>query len=178
MVVSNANGRDRLGRMPRVEATVVVPVPAEVAFAVSQTSGEIRYRWDTFVSSQRYLGGATVAAKGVQTETISKHRIRMVSQYASFRPPTQVGMKMVEGPWFFEKFGGGWSFEDLGDGTSKATWRYTFSVKPKWLAPLADPIGRFVLGRDIEKRIAGFAKGCADPVVVEAASKTSAHFAD
>ena len=50
--------------MARVEAKLVVPVTAELAFAVSQTTGEVRYRWDTFVSSQRHLDGATVAAKG------------------------------------------------------------------------------------------------------------------
>ncbi len=155
--------------MARVEAKVVVPVAADIAFAVSQTSGEIRYRWDTFVKSQRHLDGAQTAAKGVRTETISKHRIRMVSEYASFKPPKQVGMRMVEGPWFFDKFGGGWIFDDLGDGTTEATWRYTFSIKPRWLAPLADRIGRVVLGRDIEKRIAGFAAGCEDEVVVAAA---------
>ena len=32
----------------------------DVAFAVSQTQGEIRYRWDPFVRSQRLLDGAEV----------------------------------------------------------------------------------------------------------------------
>jgi len=31
----------------------------------------------------------------------------MVSEYVSFAPPSNVGMKMVEGPWFFEMFAGG-----------------------------------------------------------------------
>ena len=158
--------------MPRVESSVVVPVSIDVAFAVSQTTGDIRYRWDPFVAEQQLLDGAEVPAKGVRTETRSRHRLRMVSQYTSFRPPTQVGMKMVEGPWFFANFAGGWSFREAPDGGTEATWRYTFTIRPKLLAPIADRIGVWLLGRDIERRIAGYAKGCTDPVVVEAATAT------
>ncbi len=95
----------------------------------------------------------------------------MVSQYTSFRPPTQVDMKMTEGPWFFSKFAGGWSFRPVDSGT-EATWRYTFTIRPKVLAPVADRLGLRLLGRDIDRRIAGFAKGCADPVVIEAATES------
>lgn len=164
--------------MPKVEATVTVPVPVEVAFAVSQTQGEVRYRWDPFVRSQVLLDGAERPGKGVRTRTVSRHRLSMVSEYASFRPPTQVGMKMVEGPWFFRSFGGGWSFAPAPDregsdaGATVATWRYTFSIRPSWLAPLADRIGGWLLGRDIRRRIAGYARGCEDPVVVAAARAT------
>lgn len=79
--------------MPRVESTVFVPVTSEVAFWVSMTTGEIRYRWDPFVARQELLDGAVVPAKGVRTLTVSRHRLKMVSQYTSFRPPGQVGMK-------------------------------------------------------------------------------------
>ena len=154
--------------MPRVEASAEVPVDAAVSFAVSQTYGEVRYRWDPFVREQHLLGGATRAAKGVRTATTSRHRLKMVSEYVSFRPPSQVGMKMVEGPWFFESFSGGWSFRPLDASTTAATWRYTFSVRPPWLAPVADPIGRWLLGRDIRRRIAAFARACADPEILGA----------
>lgn len=155
---------------------MVVPVSLDIAFAVSQTQGEIRYRWDPFVASQRLLHGAEQPAKGVQTETTSKHRLKMISEYTSFRPPTQVGMKMVKGPPFFASFGGGWSFREAEDHTAQspkteATWRYTFTVKPAVLGKVADPIGNKLLGADIEKRIAGYAKGCEDPVVIEAAQE-------
>lgn len=154
--------------MPRVEASVQVPIPVELAFAVSQTQGEIRYRWDPFVKSQRLLN-AELPGKGVQTETRSRHGFRMVSEYTSFRAPTQVGMKMIEGPWFFATMGGGWHFADNGDGTTKATWRYVFSTKPAVLSPVAERIGSWLLGRDITRRINGYAQGCTDPVVLEAA---------
>ena len=147
---------------------MTVDVPAEVAFAVSQTQGETRYRWDNFVRSQELLDGATEPAVGVRSRTTSRHGLSMISAYTSFRPPTQVGMRMVDGPWFFRSFGGGWSFRPLDDGRTEATWRYTFAVRPRFLSPIADRIGSFVLGRDIRRRIAGFARGCTDPEVLAA----------
>ena len=152
--------------MPRIEAARIVPVPIDVAFAVSQTHGPIRLAWDPFIASQRLIGG-DVPAKGVRTETVSRHRLKMISEYVSFKAPSQVGMRMVEGPWFFASFGGGWAFKEVPEGT-EATWRYTFTIKPAWLAPIADPIGRWLLGRDIRARLAAYAAACENPVVLAA----------
>lgn len=158
--------------MARVEAKIVVPVGVDTAFAVSQTQGETRYRWDPFVRSQELLDGATVPGKGVRTRTRSRHGLTMVSEYTSFRPPNQVGMKMVDGPWFFETFGGGWSFRAIDENRTEATWRYVFTIRPGWLSRLAEPVGLRLMQHDIERRIAGYARGCEDPVVVAAAGGT------
>lgn len=92
----------------------------------------------------------------------------MVSEYVSYAPPRNVGMRMVTGPWFFAVMAGGWRFEQAGPGRTRATWKYNFSCRPGWLAPLAERIGTWVLGREIQRRIDGFAAGCADPVVLDA----------
>ena len=165
--------------MPRIEATTRVPIGIDEAFAVSQSQLDVRYAWDPFVREQRLLDGAVRPGKGVRTATTSRHRLRMVSEYTSFRAPTHVGMKMVEGPWFLATFGGGWSFRELdrseheasdtGSTESRVTaavWRYTFTIRPRWLAPIADRIGRRILQRDIERRIGHFAAACADPDLV------------
>lgn len=157
-----------LVQMPRVESSVFVPIEPALAFAVSQTFGEVRYRWDGFVRKQYHLDDATHPAKGVQTYTKSRHGVTMVSEYVNFSPPDRVGMKMVSGPWFFEKFGGGWSFAPHEGGTM-ATWRYTFTIKPAFLAPIANPIGRLILGWEIDRRINRYAGGCEDEVVLDAA---------
>lgn len=160
--------------MPQVEARIRVAVPPAIAFAVSQTTGEARLRWDPFIRRQHFLDGATRADRGVRTFTRSRHGLSMISKYVSYAPPTpdrdvgNVGMTMDRGPWFFATFGGGWRFVPDGEGGTEATWKYTFSCRPGWLRPLLDPIGRWLLGHDIQRRIAGFARGCADPVVLAA----------
>lgn len=55
-----------------------------------------------------------------------------------------------------------------GDGT-RATWEYTYAIRPEWLRPIAEPIGQWLLGREIRKRVDAFARGCTDPVVLDAA---------
>jgi hypothetical protein len=152
--------------MPRIKATAIVEVPIDVAFALSQTYGELRYRWDPFVREQHLLGDATGAAVGVRTHTLSRHRLTMVSEYVRVDAPRQVGMRMVSGPWFFRSFGAGWRFTALPDGRTEATWRYTFTCRPRVLAFVAEPLGRWILGRDIRRRLAAFARACADPSIV------------
>lgn len=154
--------------MPVVESRCVVPVDLHVAFAVSQTQGEARKRWDPFIRRQYLVGGATRAAKGVRTFTVQRFGFRMESEYVSYNPPTNVGMKMTKGSWFFARMGGGWRFSEVdGDPSStEAVWRYNFSCKPAWLAPVAERIGAVLLQRDIDRRIRGFARGCVDPFVL------------
>lgn len=154
--------------MPIVQAETTVPLPPEKAFAVSQTTGATRLRWDPFVRRQKFLDDATAPAKGVRTLTVHRSGIRMVSEYVAFSPPTNAGMRMVSGPWFFEMMAGGWRFTSAGEGYTRAVWKYNFRCRPRWLAPVAEWIGVRVLGREIRQRIAGFASGCADQVVLDA----------
>lgn len=167
--------------MPVVESRVRVHVDTATAFAVSQTTGATRLRWDPFIRHQAFVDGAERPGKGVRT--LTRHRLgwTMISEYVSFRPPTNVGMKMVSGPWFFANFAGGWRFvevePDAGRLTTPATdavWRYSFQCRPRWLAPVAERVGSLVLRRDIDRRIAGFARACADPHVVAVARRAGA----
>ncbi|HEY9563393.1 MAG TPA: SRPBCC family protein [Nocardioides sp.] len=154
--------------MPQVTASVVVPIDPATAFAVSQTTGDLRLRWDPFIREQHFLDGAALPGKGVRTMTKARVGPRMVSEYVSYRPPTNVGMTMVEGPWFFASFGGGWRFKETTEGTTEAVWKYTYSVRPSWLRFVAEPIGQWLLGREIRARIAAFGWACQDPDVLEA----------
>jgi hypothetical protein len=161
--------------VPTVEAHVLVPVRPAAAFAVSQTHGAVRYRWDPFVREQHFLAGATQPGTGVRTFTRQRFGLTMISEYVSFAPPTHVGMKMVEGPWFFDIFGGGWRFRPADDGVgTRVVWRYTFRCRPPFLRPLADPVGRWLLGREIRRRIAGYAAGCGDEIVLAEAELMAA----
>lgn len=154
--------------MPQVSAETWVPVSPEVAFAVSQTTGELRLRWDPFIREQ-HLIGAGAPGKGVRTYTRARVGPRMISEYASYRPPTSAGMTMVSGPWFFASFGGGWRFtpqsRDGHEGT-RAVWKYSYTIRPAWLRFVAEPIGQRLLGREIRARIDAWARACDDPTVL------------
>ncbi|WP_244930729.1 SRPBCC family protein [Nocardioides sp. W7] len=154
--------------MPQVTAETWVPVPPETAFAVSQTTGAVRLSWDPFIRHQHLLD-AERPDTGVHTFTRARVGPSMVSRYVSYRPPTSVGMTMEKGPWFFASFGGGWRFtpeERDGVAGTRTVWKYTWSGRPAWLAPVADRVGRWLLGREIRARIAAFARACADDRVL------------
>ncbi|WP_343036761.1 hypothetical protein [Flexivirga aerilata] len=55
--------------MPQVTADAWVPVTPDVAFAVSQTTGEVRLRWDPFIRSQRLFDAGR---PGVGVHTLTK----------------------------------------------------------------------------------------------------------
>jgi len=157
--------------MPQVTADAWVPVSPEVAFAVSQTTGEVRLRWDPFIR-QQHLIDADRPARGVRTLTRARVGPRMVSEYVSYRPPTSVGMTMVTGPWFFASFGGGWRFTPEsreGVAGTRAVWKYTYTVRPSWLRRLAEPLGQVILGREIRARIHAFSRACQNSAVLAAA---------
>jgi polyketide cyclase/dehydrase/lipid transport protein len=156
--------------MGQVRSEAWVPVEPALAFAVSQTTGAVRLAWDPFIRRQ-HLIDADRPAKGVRTFTKARLGPTMVSEYVSYRPPTSVGMTMVDGPWFFGSFGGGWRFvaeERDGIAGTRATWKYTYSVRPGWLRFVGEPIGQWLLGREIRQRIAAFARACSDPDVLAA----------
>lgn len=160
-----------------VERTRRARARAEDAFVVAG-SYVVRLEWDPFVSAQ-HLVGTDTPGKGVRTVTRSRHGLSMVTEYLTYRPPTHMGMKMVEGegPWFFRTFSGSWHFKDLGDGELEVVYRYRYECRPRWLQPISHRIGNAYLGRDIERRVAAFVAGIEDPAIVaraheEARSRT------
>ncbi|OYN99970.1 hypothetical protein CGZ95_10115 [Enemella evansiae] len=96
---------------------------------------------------------------------VDDQRIRVLS------PTAERGDDDAPGPWFFRTFGGGWRFTPTEDGRTRAVWKYTFTVRPDWLRPIAEPIGIRLLGSDIRRRIDAFARACADPEIVAAATE-------
>lgn len=169
-----------LATMPQVSAEIWVPVSPETAFAVSQTTGATRRRWDTFITEQHFLDGAVAPGKGVRTYTKARTGPSMVSEYVSYRPPTSVGMTMVKGPWYFARFGGGWRFmpadenadhaADAGEESAvagtRAVWKYTYSIRPAWLRRPGEWLGQIILGREIRARLEAFAAACRDEEIL------------
>lgn len=124
------------------------------AFDLSQAY-RLRLRWDPFVREQ-HLNGAERPGPKVRTHTVSRHRLSMDTVYLTYRRPELVGMKMQKGPWFFRTFSGSWRFVAVNDSECDVTFRYQFTCRPKLLAPIAERIGTWYLGRDIKRRLGAF----------------------
>ena len=73
--------------MPQVTAEAWVAAPPDTAFAVSQTTGEVRLGWDPFIRHQ-HLIDADRPGKGVRTLTRARlGRPWSVATSPTARPP-------------------------------------------------------------------------------------------
>lgn len=115
--------------MPQVTAEIFVPLEPAVAFAVSQTTGPIRLRWDPFLRHQYFLDGATAADQGGPHLQPGASRTPD-DQPLGLLPSSHLGGEtIVSRPWFFASLGGGWRFEPEdcdGVAGTRATWKYTW----------------------------------------------------
>ena len=152
--------------MPIVEYTTTVAVAIDDAFDLSQSYG-LRLEWDPFVRSQSLLNGSSVAGKGVQTLTRSRHGLRMISEYLTFRRPELVAMKMIEGPLIFRLFSGAWQFKRIDEATTAVVFKYHFTCRPTWLHWIVHPVARWVLGREIRRRLSAFRKAAETPGMID-----------
>jgi hypothetical protein len=78
-------------------------------------------------------------------------------------------MKMISGPKMFRTFSGSWHFSEVQPGPGvepgmvEVVFRYNFVCRPKFLQPVMHRIGKWYLGRDIERRVDAFCVGVQRP---------------
>jgi ribosome-associated toxin RatA of RatAB toxin-antitoxin module len=115
----------------------------------------------------RFLDGGSEATVGMHVRVRAWNGLTMEVEYTTVNPPDVVAMKMVKGPFFFEKFAGSWRFLPENVATSRVIFRYAFTTRWPMLRPLLDPIVRFVFRRDIRARLRGLKRGAEETDMLE-----------
>jgi ribosome-associated toxin RatA of RatAB toxin-antitoxin module len=113
-------------------------------------------KWDPFIQSMSFLGVATKVAKGVATRTIAYNGMEMDTEFIAYDPPNVIAMDMISGPWIFAKMAGTWRFHRAFGprGETRVDFRYSFSTRPRLVAPILDRLVGWQLKRDMVRRIA------------------------
>ena len=140
--------------MPVVEGSVVIAAPQGALFALSQDYA-LRRAWDPFTRDLKFLGGARSAGLGVHVWVRAWTGLTMEVEYVSFHPPHVVAMKMVRGPFFFERFAGTWLFRPHPTSGTEVTFRYNFETRWHFFRPLLDRVVELVFRRDVRARLRG-----------------------
>lgn len=83
--------------------------------------------------------------------------------FVQLQPPTRAAVKMVQGPWFLEKFAGSWVFRAQSADITLARFRYTVVARPGLLRGLIEPLAALYFSRVVEKRLAGLKAFCERP---------------
>src|SRR5262245_3755773 len=144
--------RDRSEAMT-FEHSVLINAAAEDLFALTQDYAR-RLEWDCFLKSAQLLDGARHAALGVRARCVAKNGLAMETEYISFNPPVTTAVRMTRGPWFLGSFAGSWRFHEESLGPTRVSFTYSVRGRPRWLAPLLNPVLTWVFGRDTRKRLA------------------------
>jgi ribosome-associated toxin RatA of RatAB toxin-antitoxin module len=158
--------------MPIVESSIVIHAPQHQLFALAQDY-ELRLEWDPFLREMRFLDGGSEATAGMHVRVRAWNGLTMEVEYTTVSPPDVVAMKMVKGPFFFEKFAGSWRFLPESDVSSRVLFRYAFTTRWPLLRPLLDPVIRIVFLRDIRARLRGLKRGAEETDMLERVSSLS-----
>lgn len=140
--------------MPAVESSALIDAPIERAYELSQDY-RIRLQWDPFLRSFRFLDETDGPQIGGRIWVKAENGLTMTVEYVSIRPPERVAVKMIDGPWIFERFAGAWTFTEVGERT-RVLFRYNFKLRSRILRRVLEPIALAVFRRDIEARLRGF----------------------
>jgi len=114
---------------------------------------DLRAKWDP-LTTEAFLVNATEAAQGELVRCTAANGLTMDTVYVAYRPNEVAAVKLVKGPYVFDKFAGGWQFKELSDGLTRVRFSYNVSTKPRWLSWLLTPIVGFQFKRETKKRIA------------------------
>lgn len=142
--------------MPHAEASAVVPLPQERAFALAHDLGVVRAAWDPEAATSRLIRGAEAEGEGVHRFVKSPSGRRMILRTTTWFPPLASSCEMAKGPAWLRAYGESWRVERIDDERSRVTWKLT----AKAASPVApDAVGAALgplLRRSVEHRMAGY----------------------
>jgi hypothetical protein len=119
---------------------------------------ERRLEWDSMLSEAKLLAGETVAKVGVRslcTGTWKTAFLALETEYVRFEPGEVAAVKLTNRPLFFEHFAATIRHDAVGESRSRTTYIYSFRARPRFLAPLLEPIMDLMLAREVRHRLRG-----------------------
>lgn len=141
--------------MPRESVSIVIDAPCEAVFDLIHDYS-CRLTWDTMLSEARLLGGATAAGIGVRTLCVGTWRslyLALETEYVQFVPGQVAAVKLTNRPPLFEHFAATIRHEAVDEGSSRVTYIYFFQARPRFLAPVLEPVMNLMLKREVQQRL-------------------------
>jgi hypothetical protein len=142
--------------MPHGTVSQIVPADCEAVFDLIHDY-ERRLTWDTLLSAAYLADGHSRADLGVTTVCVGRRSLGglpLKTVYVAFDRPRLAAVKMVNSPPFFGSWAASIRHEDLGQDKSRITYTWTFTVRPRWLAWLLEPLMNRVFQWETRTRLA------------------------
>ena len=154
--------------VPSSRLSIDINAPAQSTFDLIHEYDK-RLLWDSMLCEARLLNGAKVAAQGVRSRCVGSWKclwIPIEAIYVSFKSGKVAAVKMVNRPLFFAEFAATIRHDALDSQSSTVTYIYNFKSKPRWLAPVFEPVMNAVLAREVRHRLRAL-KSYAERLVAE-----------
>jgi hypothetical protein len=146
--------------MPHGTVSQIVPAPSAAVFALLHDYDR-RLEWDTLLSAAYLDDGHAAAANGATSVCVGRWylgRIALKTEYVTFDPPRLAAVKMLNRPPFFETWAASIHHEDIDQNSSRVTYTWTFTARPRWLRWLLEPVMNRLFQVETRKRLAALAR--------------------
>ena len=146
--------------MPHGAVSQIVPAPSAAVFALLHDY-QRRLEWDTLLSAAYLDDAFTTAAKGATSVCVGRWhlgRIALKTEYVAFDPPRLAAVKMINRPLLFDAWAASIHHEDLDDHSSRVTYTWTFTARPRALRWLLEPVMNCLFHFETKKRLAALAR--------------------
>ena len=141
--------------MPSGSHSIEIGASCEVVFDAVHDY-EHRLEWDSMLSRARLLGGATAAAVGVRSLCVGTWKsafLAVETEYVTCERGRVAAVKLTNRPVFFDSFAATIKHEPLGEARSRTTYIYSFRARPRFLAPLLEPVMQRMIAREVRNRL-------------------------
>lgn len=133
----------------------IIPSSSAEVFTLVHDYGR-RLEWDTLLSAAYLTAGHTVAGPGAVSTCVGRMSLgslALTTEYVTFDAPRLAAVKMIRGPWLFERWAASLKHEDLPDGQSRITYVWQFTSRPRLLRWCFEPLLNAVFHWETRKRL-------------------------
>jgi hypothetical protein len=135
--------------------SAIIPAPSHAVFDLLHDYSR-RLEWDTLLRAAYLTDGHTAAGKGVTSVCVGRRSLgglAFKTIYVTFERPTRAAVKLVNTPAWFETWAATIQHHELSAQESRITYTFHFTVKPRVLRPLLDPLMERVFHWETQKRL-------------------------
>lgn len=133
----------------------IIPATSAEVFALVHDYGR-RLEWDTLLSAAYLTDGHTVAGQGAVSTCVGRAAVgslALTTEYVTFDAPRLAAVKMIRGPWLFERWAALLKHEDLPGGESRITYAWQFTSRPRLLRWFCEPFLNAIFHWETRKRL-------------------------
>jgi hypothetical protein len=141
--------------MPKASLSIEIDAPCSAVFDLLHDYRR-RLEWDSMLSEATLLSGATVAEVGVRSLCVGAWTsgfLAMETEYIRFEPGRVAAVRLTNRPPFFCRFAATIRHNAVGEAGSRMTYIYSFQARPRFLAPLLEPIINALIAREVRGRL-------------------------